>query len=197
MTITPGVEQIVRFLRRFADLMSTGHNADHLLHAANLIETLLKRVSDVEELVLQEQARSEENLQLRNSAEADCVNLRKEIAEAKAKVAEQQSKLDEAIINAAEEQQRLLDRAERAEAQMAMTESELAKAQHRLAAFGDDQVLVPISTLRNAEALFEVLAREAADVVSQAMCKVGASTLDRIILESAAPSSDRASRHAA
>lgn len=197
MTITPGVEQIVRFLRRFADLMSTGHNADHLLHAANLIETLLKRVSDVEELVLQEQARSEENLQLRNSAEADCDNLRKEIAEAKAKVAEQQSKLDEATVNAAEEQQRLLDRAERAEAQMAMTESELAEAQRRLAAFGDDQVLVPISTLRNAEALFEVLAREAADVVSQAMCKVGASTLDRIILESAAPSADRNSKYAA
>lgn len=186
MTITPGVEQIVRFLRRFADLMSTGHNVDHLLHAANLIETLIKRVSDVEELVLQEQARSEENLQLWKSAEADCANLRKEIAEAKAKVAEQQSKLDEAIINAAE-----------AEAQMATTESELAEARHQLAAFGDDQVLVPISTLRNAEALFEVLAREAADVVSQAMCKVGASTLDRIILESAAPSSDRNSKHAA
>jgi hypothetical protein len=77
------------------------------------------------------------------------------------------------------------------------TEIELTQARPRLATSGDSHVLVPISTLRHAEALFETLAREAADVVSQAMCEVGASTLERAILESAAQSPNRASKPAA
>ncbi|MGZ5873704.1 MAG: hypothetical protein ACXWKP_16495 [Bradyrhizobium sp.] len=197
MTITPGVEEIVRFLRRFADLVSTGHNADHLLSAANLVETLIKRTEDTAELLQDEQTRSEENLQLYKSAEVNCANLEKQIAGLKAKLAEQQWHLNEVVISAAAEEQRLLERAEQAEAQLAAIESELAEARPLLAAFAEGHVLVPISTLRHAEAQFEALAREAADVVSQAMCEVGASTLDRVILDSAAQSSCRASSRAA
>jgi len=197
MTITPGVEEIVRFLRRFADLVSTGHNADHLLSAANLVETLIKRTRDTAELLQYEQTRSEENLQLYKSAEVNCANLEKQIAELKAKLAERQWHLNEVVINAAAEEQRLLERAEQAEAELAAIESELAEARPLLAAFAEGHVLVPISTLRHAEAQFEALAREAADVVSQAMCEVGASTLDRVIVESAVQLSDRSSRHAA
>lgn len=197
MTIMPGVEEIIRFLRRFADLMSTGHNVDHLLRAADLIETLIKHVKDAEGLLQEEKIGSEKNLQLYKSAEIDRANLEKEIAEFKAKLVEQQRRLDEVIANAAAEEKRLLDRAEQAEAQLAAIENELAEARPLLATFGDGHVLVPISTLRHAEAQFEALAREAADVISQAMCKAGASTLDRAILESAALSSERASKHAA
>lgn len=197
MTVTPEVEEIVRFLRRFSDLMSTGHNADHLLRAANLIETLIKRTGDTEELLQEERIRSEKNLHSHKSAEINSANLEKEIAEVKTKLAEQQLKLTEAIVHAATEEQRLLARAEQAEAQIAAIENELAEAQPGLASFGDDHVVVPTSTLRHAEALFEALAREAADVVSQAMCEAGASTLDRAILESAAQSPNRASKHAA
>jgi DNA repair exonuclease SbcCD ATPase subunit len=196
MTITPEVEEIVRFLRRFSDLMSTGHNADHLLRAANLIESLIKRTEDTEELLQEERTRSEEHLHLHESAEISCASLEKEITEVKARLADQQLTLNETIIHAAAEEQRLLARAERAEAQLAAIESELAEVRASLAAFGDDHVVVPTSTLRQAEALFEALAREAADVVSQAMCEAGASTLDRAILESAAQS-PRASKHAA
>jgi hypothetical protein len=196
MTATPGVEEIVRFLRRFSDLMSNGHNADHLLRAADLVETLIERGKDAEELLREEQARNEKNLFLLKSTEINCANLEKELGEIKAKLAEQQSKLDEAIVNAAAEEQRLLDRAEQAEARLAATEIELTQARPRLAS-GDSHALVPISTLRHAEALFEALAREAADIVSQAMCEVGASTLQRAILESAAQSPNRASKHAA
>jgi translation initiation factor 2B subunit (eIF-2B alpha/beta/delta family) len=198
MTNTPEVEEIVRFLRRFSDLMSTGHNADHLLRAANLVETLIKRTRDADELLHEEQTRSENNLHLLKSTEINCANLEKELGEVKAKLAEQQSKLDEAIVNAAPEAQRLLDRAEQAKAQLPAIETELAEARARLATFGDSHALVPISTLRHAEALFAALAREAADVVSQAMCEVGASTLERAILESAAQQlPNGTSRHAA
>ena len=42
----PHVVDTVRFLRRFADLMSNGQNADWLLNAASLLETLSGRVID-------------------------------------------------------------------------------------------------------------------------------------------------------
>ncbi len=197
MTNTPEVEEIVRFLRRFSDLMSVGHNADHLLRAANLIETLIKRTEDTEGLLQEERIKNEINLRSHKSAEINCANLETEIAEVKTKLAEQQLKLTEAIVHAATEEQRLLARAEQAEAQIAAIEKELAEARPSLATFDDDHVVVPTSTLRHAEALFEALAREAADVVSQAMCEVGASTLGRAILESAAQSPNRASKHAA
>ena len=197
MTATPGVEEIVRFLRRFSDLMSTGYNADHLRCAADLVETLIKRGEDAEELLREEQTRSEKNSHLLKSTEINCANLEKELREVKAKLAEQQSQSDEAIVKATTEEQRLLDRAEQAEARLVATEIELTQAGPRLAISGDSHVLVPISTLRHAEALFETLAREAADVVSQAMCEVGASTLERAILGSATPSPDGASKHAA
>jgi hypothetical protein len=197
MTATPGVEEIVRFLRRFSDLMSNGHNADHLLCAADLVETLIKRDKDSEELLREEQTRSEKNSHLLELTEISCANLEKELGEVKAKLAEQQSKLDLAIVNTCAEEQRLLVRAEQAEARLAATEIELTQARSGLATAGDSHVLVPIATLRHAEALFKTLGREAADVVSQAMCEVGVSTLERLILESAAQSPNRASKHAA
>lgn len=40
----PDVAEAARFLRRFADLMSNGQNAAHLLNAATLLETLAARV---------------------------------------------------------------------------------------------------------------------------------------------------------
>lgn len=42
----PHVVETVRFLRRFADLMSNGQNAEWLLNAASLLETLSGRVID-------------------------------------------------------------------------------------------------------------------------------------------------------
>jgi hypothetical protein len=197
MSAAPGVEEIVRFLRRFSDLMSSGYNSDHLLRAADLVEALIERGKDAEELLRKEQIESEKNSHLLTSTEINYANLEKELAEVKAKLAQQQAEFDEAIINATTEEHRLLDRAEQAEARLAATEIELTQARHGRLAHGDSHVLVPISTLRHAEALFETLAREATDVVSQAMCEVGASTLKRATLECAAQSTDRASKHAA
>jgi chromosome segregation ATPase len=50
---TPDVAETASFLRRFAGMMSTGHNATYLLHAAVLLETLSARAaaaSDEEKL---------------------------------------------------------------------------------------------------------------------------------------------------
>jgi hypothetical protein len=44
-TQTPDAAEAAHFLRRFADLMSNGHNAKYLLRAAELLDTLTARVS--------------------------------------------------------------------------------------------------------------------------------------------------------
>jgi hypothetical protein len=47
------LEITLRFLRRFADLMSTGSNAENLLRAATLIEANVKRADEAEEQLRQ------------------------------------------------------------------------------------------------------------------------------------------------
>jgi hypothetical protein len=45
----PDLEVTLRFLRRFADLMSTGSNSENLLRAATLLEENVRRASEAEE----------------------------------------------------------------------------------------------------------------------------------------------------
>ena len=42
---TPGIAETAHFLRRFADLMSVGQNANYLHHAAVLLEDLTARLT--------------------------------------------------------------------------------------------------------------------------------------------------------
>jgi hypothetical protein len=46
---TPDLEVILRFLNRFADLMSTGSNSKNLLRAATLLEANVRRASEAED----------------------------------------------------------------------------------------------------------------------------------------------------
>jgi hypothetical protein len=46
---TPDLEIILRFLHRFADLMSNGSNSENLLHAAALLKANVKRADEAEE----------------------------------------------------------------------------------------------------------------------------------------------------
>ena len=50
------LEEITRFLHRFADLMSKGSNAENLLRAARLLEANVKRAGEAEELLRQERS---------------------------------------------------------------------------------------------------------------------------------------------
>jgi hypothetical protein len=54
---TNEVEVIKRFLLRFADLMSTGSNADNLLRAARLLEANINRANDAEQQLLKERSK--------------------------------------------------------------------------------------------------------------------------------------------
>jgi hypothetical protein len=50
---TPDLEVTLRFLHRFADLMSTGSNSENLLRAATLLEANVKRANEAEEQLRQ------------------------------------------------------------------------------------------------------------------------------------------------
>jgi hypothetical protein len=76
---TPDVAETVNFLRRFADLMSTGHNATYLLHAAGLLETLTARAtaaSDEEKLW---RYKYETVVQHTDLLEAECEALKQDV----------------------------------------------------------------------------------------------------------------------
>ena len=55
----PETVEIVRFLHRFADLMSTGANSDNLLRAARLLEAQVDKVRESNELLQVERVRSD------------------------------------------------------------------------------------------------------------------------------------------
>jgi hypothetical protein len=76
MNIPPAptdLEEIVRFLHRFADLMSNGSNAENLLRAATLLEANVKRASEAEDLLRRERS--------------NCASLESGIANLKAQLA--------------------------------------------------------------------------------------------------------------
>ncbi len=50
---TPDLEVILRFLHRFADLMSTGSNSANLLRAATLLEANVRRADEAEDQLRQ------------------------------------------------------------------------------------------------------------------------------------------------
>jgi hypothetical protein len=56
LTETSDLEVILRFLHRFADLMSNGSNSENLLRAATLLEAHVRRANEAEERL--QQARS-------------------------------------------------------------------------------------------------------------------------------------------
>jgi len=191
------IEEVVRFLRRFSDLMSTGHNSDHLSRAANLIETLESRIKDAEKLLQAERLKVEANLELYQSTEINCADFEKKLVEVQTELAEQQRALNQAIVNAAVKEEQLLDQIKQRELRLAASESELTEMQSRLGTLGYTHALIPISTLRHAEAQFDAVARSTGDIISRVMCVVGASALGGAILESGALRADKTSKQAA
>jgi len=75
------LEEITRFLHRFADLMSNGSNAENLLRAARLLEANVKRASEAESLLRQQRS--------------NCASLEHGIADLKAQLATIQGGLSE------------------------------------------------------------------------------------------------------
>jgi hypothetical protein len=184
------VEYLVRFLNRFADLMSIGSNAENLLRAAQLLEINSTRASEAEQRLREECHKSATYLAFSRLLEANCGVFENEIAALESEIAQLHATFNEAMVDAARENADILRRAEQAETELSAIRSELA----REVAVSDDHVLVPLSLLRLAQAQFNALARDfekSGNIVSQVMCEASASTLNRIVEADGPPAAVR------
>jgi hypothetical protein len=187
-------EDSLRFLRRFADLMSTGSNSDNLLRAATTLEAQAGFLKETRELLEVERIRGDANAERRKALEPRIGELEREILALKSKLAEQQSHSDRIVAELERRQGEFLLRAEEAEARLAA----IAAAPPAIP-FGS--IAVPLSTLRVAKAQFESFAtafEKSGNIVSQVRCEASASHLERVMTDSGAAgdAGDR-SQHAA
>jgi hypothetical protein len=180
---------VLRFLRRFADLMSTGSNSDNLLRAARLLETQNNILTETRELLEAERFRGSDNAEARKTLEGRIAGLEHEILALTSKLAQQQARAEEITAEMVRRQGEFLQRAEEAEAHLAA----MREAPPELPS---GSVATPLSTLQLAKAQFESLAaafEKSGNIVSQVMCEASASTLDRVIrAASADDAGDRA-----
>jgi formate dehydrogenase maturation protein FdhE len=185
---------ILRFLHRFADLMSNGSNSDNLLRAARMLEAHIALLQETRDLLQAERIKGDASAEAGKTLEARIAEFEREILTLKSGLAEQQSR-NEGIV--AEMERRLaefLQRAEEAEARLAAAD-EVALA----VPFGS--IAVPLSALRIAKTQFELLAaafEKLGNIVSQVMCEASASNLERAILDAGvADDAEGRSQHAA
>jgi hypothetical protein len=171
--------EVLRFLRRFADLMSNGSNSDNLLRAARLLETYCALLKETHELLQAERVKGDATAEARKALEAAIKEQEQANLALTAGLNEQQLRADNIVAEMERRQGEFLQRAEQAEAQLA---ERLEMAPAIAAGF----VAVPLATLKMAKAQFESLAaafEKSGNIVSQVMCEASATTLDRVILE--------------
>jgi chromosome segregation ATPase len=181
---SPDDKDTAKFLRRFSELISVGQSASYLRHAAGLIEELVGRVRQGEELLRQQQAITDNHLASRRAAELELQSARAELFEFKAARSVEALKLTLATNSVAEEKQTLSNRCAHAEARLAEASEDLRKLQSRYEGLGDTHQLVPVSTLLLLRAQFGSLAKEfkrKGDTVSDVMCEIGVHTIDQAI----------------
>lgn len=194
--------EIIDFLRRLASMMAGGRNAEMLLDAAGMIETLSRRAAAAERLYLEQEEDHAKSLERREIAEVAADNLIAEVAALKAEFAEskQQAAAEISSLHAeiagrdrqaetdrtafAEERLRLRASADDAEARLAGVAASLEALRNPVKATEDSVALVPIQSLQLARAQFGFLADGFAgsgDVVSQTICEIGARAIENAL----------------
>jgi chromosome segregation ATPase len=187
--------EIVGFLQRFADLMSTGSNCENLLRAARLLESHVDLAKESSEQLQVERVRSDANAEARKALEEKIAGLDGETAALKLQLSDQEAKLNEIVAEAARRQGDLIRRAEEAETKLAALQAEVARNTP-----SDTHILVPVTTVRLAKAQFESLAHafeKSGNIVSQVRCEASASSLDRAIVDAGVAEVAGRSKHAA
>jgi ABC-type transporter Mla subunit MlaD len=189
-------QETIDFLRRLSSMLTGGRNAEMLLEAADMIETLSRRAATAEQLFAEQQEDHARNLELREVAELASDNLIAEMeslkAQLDAEVAALKERLDETRRQAEAERNFFGEEALRLQARVDVTESELAQANAELdeyrrpAETGIDEsiAVVPVASLKLARTQFDYLAKgfaSSGDVISQTICEIGASAIDKAL----------------
>ncbi|MGA7071848.1 hypothetical protein [Bradyrhizobium sp.] len=185
---------ILRFLHRFADLMSNGSNSDNLLRAAKMLEAHIALLRETQDLLQVERIKGDASAEARQALEARIGEFEQEILALKSGLTEQRSRNENIVAEMERRLAEFLHRAEEAEAL-------LAAAVEAPPAMPFGCIAVPLAALRIAKTQFEALAaafEKSGNIVSQAMCEASASSLDRVILDAGvADDADDRSQNAA
>jgi hypothetical protein len=207
--------ETIDFLRRLSSMMAGGRNAEMLLVAADMIDTLSRRATTAERLYQEQQDDHAKNLELREIAELAADNLIAEVASLKAQLDESgqraeveiaslkmqlaeagaQAETDRAAF--AMEALRLRGMAEDAEARLAEANATVEALRHPVATINeapddsldDSLAVVPVQSLRLARTQFGYLAdgfARSGDLVSQTICEIGACAIENALADHAA-----------
>jgi hypothetical protein len=189
---TNDINEAVDFLRRLASMLSGGRNAEMLLEAATVMETLSHRATSAEQRLLEQQEDNARNLELREVAEVASDNLAAEVHSLKAQLAESEAKAEAERNYFAEESHRLAALADEAKGMVAESNDRLLRVNAEIEVLRnppplviDESIaIVPIESLQLARTQFGYLARDFAkngDVVSQTICEIGARAIDKAL----------------
>ncbi len=206
-------QETVDFLRRLSSMLTGGRNAEMLLEAASMIETLSRRAATAEQLFAEQQEDHARNLELREVAELASDNLiaeteqlkaifDAEVASLKQQLEESRQQLHESTRQAEIERKLYADETARLQANVDAAETRLAEASAELEEYRrpaetgiDDSIaVVPVTSLELARTQFDYLARgfaSSGDVVSQTICEIGASAIDKALADNAAAKDTR------
>ncbi|WP_324399057.1 hypothetical protein [Bradyrhizobium sp.] len=200
-------QETVDFLRRLSSMLTGGRNAEMLMAAADMIETLGRRATTAEQLYQEQQEDHARNLELREVAElasdnllAEVDSLKAEIDVLKAQLEERSGQLEEhgrqldernrqAEIDRnwfAEETLRAQAQAEQAEEKLSALHAEVDELRKPPPpeAIDESIAVVPVEQLKLARTQFDYLAKTFAssgDVVSMTICEIGARALDKAL----------------
>lgn len=185
--------ETIGFLRRFSDVIAVGQNAVRLDDAAALIESLIDRAAETEQLLREERNEGAANIESRRAAEAAADQLKSRVIALEADLAENERQSASDRSSLVEESRRLSALVGTSEAALSEAIAELAHLRSSLAALGESLVVVPVEPLLAARSQFEFLAAgfaENGDLISQAMCGVGGCMIDRAITNGTSASTD-------
>jgi hypothetical protein len=204
-------QETIDFLRRLSSMLTGGRNAEMLQQAANMIETLSRRAATAEQLFAEQQEDHARNLELREVAELASDNLITEMESLKAQLNAANAALKEQLEASKQQAEESARQAEiershyaeetaRLQASVDATEVRLAEANAELevyrrpAEIDHTIAVVPLALLELARAQFDYLVKGFAfsgDVVSQTICEIGASAIDKALADNAAAKDTR------
>lgn len=190
---TPDIAETIGFLRRFAELMSSGYNAAYLRRACELLETLAADAIAAPNAEALWRFKCESMTRHADALQAECDALNEKIFFLEAR----QPQLLSGFANSNDRHQTVEAQAAAEDHVDGLPAPENPPApplnwRSSLAATGED-ALVSESTLRQARAQFEFLAREFAplgNIASQVMCELAANAMD-VALHSRQQKDDR------
>lgn len=173
------------FLRRFAQLMSSGANAEKLLRAADVVERLVRQHSEAERRAEQAESSCKALRDLCSTAKSAIQGSQFAIAALEKRIELLSAANDTLLANADDEKQRLNDLLAESESEREQLNGELACRNAELRALRDrpNRPLASIQAIRNQFSALADQCESGGNIVAITMCHIGGSLAEQAISE--------------